>query len=81
MTVTLYSKPACVQCRQTEKTFAANGVAFSKIDVTEDANAYQFVTGELGYRAAPVVAIRDENGNVVDSWSGFNLEKIAALAV
>jgi len=80
MTVTLYSKPACVQCNQSKKTFDKLGIEYNTTDVTVDDVAYEFVTGELGYKAAPVVVVKDDKGEVVTHWSGFQLEKITALA-
>jgi glutaredoxin-like protein NrdH len=49
------------------------GIAYSYVDITEDAEAMQIVT-ELGYRQVPVVV----NGD--DHWGGFRPDKIGALA-
>jgi glutaredoxin-like protein NrdH len=73
MTITVYSKPACVQCTATTRALAAKGIAFDLVDLTEDAEAMARVT-ELGYRQAPVVMAGD------DHWAGFRPDKIAALA-
>jgi glutaredoxin-like protein NrdH len=70
--VTVYSKPACVQCEQTKKLLAKNGVEFDTIDITEDVDAYNKVV-EMGFMSAPVV-ITDN-----DSWAGFQPEKINGL--
>lgn len=79
MTIELYSKPMCVQCNQSKKTLDKLGLKYVTADVTEDANAYEFVTATLGYKAAPVLVIKNEAGEVVNSWSGFQPEKIEAL--
>ena len=79
MTVELYSKPMCVQCNQSKKTLDKLGVNYTVADVTEDEKAYEFVTATLGYKAAPVLVVKDSDGNVVDSWSGFQPEKLEAL--
>ncbi|QUS35172.1 glutaredoxin-like protein NrdH [Falsirhodobacter algicola] len=73
MAVTLYSKPACVQCDATKRALDKQGVDYTIIDLSEDAAAMELVTG-LGYRQAPVVIA----GN--DHWAGFRPDKIGALA-
>jgi len=73
MTITVYSKPACVQCTATTRALDARGIAYSVIDLTEDAEAMQFVTG-LGYRQAPVVMAGEAH------WAGFRPDMIGRLA-
>lgn len=70
--ITVYTKPACVQCDQTKKLLTKNGLAFETIDITEDAAAFEKIVA-LGFKAAPVV-ITDN-----DSWAGFNPAKINEL--
>ncbi|WP_172298189.1 glutaredoxin-like protein NrdH [Pseudoruegeria sp. HB172150] len=72
MSITVYSKPACVQCTATTRALAARGVDFDVIDLTEDNEAMELVTS-LGYRQAPVVMAGD------DHWAGFRPDKIGAL--
>ena len=36
MTVTVYSKPACVQCTATTRALAAAGIAYQLVDLTQD---------------------------------------------
>jgi glutaredoxin-like protein NrdH len=73
MSITVYSKPACVQCTATTRALAARGLVFDLIDLTEDAAALARVT-ELGYRQVPVVMAGD------DHWAGFRPDKISALS-
>lgn len=79
MTIEVYSKPNCVQCTQTKKTLDKQGVEYINIDVTADQKAFEFVTSELGHRAAPVVVVKDNNGSVVKSWAGFQPELLSEL--
>lgn len=74
MTVTLYAKPegTCVPCTATERALVKHGIEFTKIDITEDQNALDYILS-LGHRAAPVVVAGDKN------WSGFRPELIAEL--
>lgn len=73
MSITVYSKPHCVQCDATYRALNKNGLDYEIIDVTEDAEALQTIKA-LGYVQAPVVFA---NG---DHWSGFRPDKIKALA-
>ena len=72
MTVTVYTKPACVQCDATKRTLDKLGVAYNTIDITLDAEAFEKIL-EMGFKAAPVV-ITDN-----DAWAGFNPEKLNGL--
>lgn len=73
MTITVYSKPACVQCRATTRLLDTLGLAYVTVDLTADPEAMERVTG-WGFKAAPVV---DANGA---RWGGFQPGRIKALA-
>ena len=72
MSVTVYSKPACVQCTATTRALDARGIAYDIVDLTKDAAAMDKVTA-LGYRQAPVVIAGDKH------WAGFNPSMIDQL--
>ena len=73
MTVTVYTKPACVQCNATYKALEKQGIEFEKVDITLDSEARDYVMA-LGYLQATVVVA----GN--DHWSGFRPDRIKALS-
>jgi glutaredoxin-like protein NrdH len=73
MTVTVYSKPACVQCNATYRALDKKGIAYETVDMSQDADALERVRA-LGYMQAPVVMTGDEH------WSGFRPDKIEELA-
>lgn len=73
MSITVYSKPACVQCTATTRALDARGLSYDVIDLTEDAQAMERVTA-LGYRQAPVVIAGDAH------WAGFRPDMIGRLA-
>ena len=73
MSITVYSKPACVQCDATKRALDRQGLAYQVVDLTLDAAAYDQVTA-MGYRQAPVVIAGE------DHWAGFRPDKISALA-
>ncbi|UGT63872.1 glutaredoxin-like protein NrdH [Nocardia asteroides] len=73
MTITVYTKPACVQCNATYKALDKAGVDYSIVDISQNDDARDFVMA-LGYLQAPVVVAGE------DHWSGFRPDRIKALA-
>jgi glutaredoxin-like protein NrdH len=74
MTVTVYTKPACVQCTATYRALDKAGIEYTSIDISESADARDYVMA-LGYLQAPVVVAGD------DHWSGFRPDRIKSLVV
>lgn len=74
-TVTIYTKPSCVQCTATKTKLDAKGIKWFEYDVTKIAAALEYVTEELGYAQAPVVVVDDQN-----HWSGFRPDLIDKLS-
>lgn len=72
MSVTVYSKPSCVQCTATYRALDRQGVAYTVVDLSQDEAALAKVR-DLGYQQVPVV-ITD-----ADHWAGFRPDKISAL--
>jgi glutaredoxin-like protein NrdH len=72
MSITVYSKPACVQCVATYRALDQRGIAYNVVDISEDAEALNMVRG-LGYLQVPVIMTSDEH------WSGFRPDKINML--
>jgi Glutaredoxin-like protein NrdH len=72
MTITVYSKPACVQCNATYRALDKAGLEYTIVDISQDENARAEVLA-MGYMQAPVVVAGDEH------WSGFRPDRIAAL--
>lgn len=79
MTVELFSKNGCVQCNASERALKKFGVDYAKTNMSQDMEAFDYVIN-LGFQAAPVILVKDDEGNITDSWSGFNPDKIAELA-
>ena len=73
MSITVFSKPACVQCDATYRALDKAGLEYAVVDITEDAEALESVKA-LGYQQAPVVFADG------DHWSGFRPDKVKALA-
>jgi glutaredoxin-like protein NrdH len=72
--ITVYTKPACVQCHATFRALDKAGIAYQKIDVTEDSEAREYVMS-LGYLGAPVVGV-----SPTVHWSGFRPDRLAGIA-
>jgi glutaredoxin-like protein NrdH len=70
--ITVYTKPACVQCEATKRMMDKLSIDYDTIDITLDTEAFDMLISK-GYKSAPVV-ITDN-----DSWAGFNPEKISGL--
>lgn len=73
MSITLYTKPACVQCNATKKALDRAGLEYSTVDISLDDEARDYVMA-LGYVQAPVVEANGEH------WSGFRPDRIKALS-
>lgn len=73
MSITVYSKPRCVQCDATYRALDKLGVDYVKIDVTEDSQSLEYIIS-LGYQQAPVVVTDAEH------WSGYRPDRIKELA-
>lgn len=73
--ITVYGKPdaMCFGCRKTKERFAAAGVPFRYVDLTDDANAADLAAlKSLGVSGAPYVM------TPVAEWGGLNRDKIDA---
>ena len=73
-TVTVYTKPACVQCNATCKALDKRDIEYSKVDISADYQARDYVMSLGGYLQVPVVVAGD------DHWSGFRPDRICELA-
>jgi glutaredoxin-like protein NrdH len=68
--ITVYTKPPCVQCSATVKALEKAGIAYQKIDVTDNAEAREYLMS-LGYLAMPVVYL-----SPTEHWSGFRPDRL-----
>ncbi|QWA12196.1 glutaredoxin-like protein NrdH [Sodalis ligni] len=73
MSITIYTKPDCVQCHATCRALDSKGLLYRKVDILQDRQALDYVRS-LGYQQVPVVETAG------DSWSGFRPDKISGLA-
>lgn len=77
-TVTVYSKPTgCQQCIAMKRSLNKTDIAYVIADATTAENIA--LTKGLGHMQAPVTVVRDEAGNVIDSFDGFRPDKVDEL--
>ena len=72
MSITVYTKPQCVQCGATIKALDKAGLPYALVDITADAAARDYVMA-LGHLQAPVVVAG------TDHWAGFRPDRIKDL--
>lgn len=70
--ITVYTKPACVQCTATKKAMDKAGLDYELVDISLDDEARDYVM-TLGHLQAPVVVAGEEH------WSGFRPDRIKGL--
>ena len=71
-TITVYTKPACVQCNATYKALDKSHLGYDIVDISVDSGARDYVMS-LGYLQAPVVVAGNEH------WSGFRPDRLREL--
>jgi glutaredoxin-like protein NrdH len=72
-TITVYTKPACVQCNATFRALDKAGLDYATVDISTDPEARDYVMS-LGYLQAPVVVAGAEH------WSGFRPDRITSIS-
>lgn len=72
MTVTVYSKDRCQQCKGVKRWLKSNGIAFNEINVSEQPEYIQEVK-DLGFTSLPVV----KSDDLV--FSGLDIPKLNEL--
>lgn len=74
--VTVYSRPACVQCNATYMALDKAGIEYEVIDLATDSESLEMVTQELVHVQAPVVIVEYAD-STAEHWAGFRPDKIA----
>ncbi|WAJ47970.1 glutaredoxin-like protein NrdH (plasmid) [Mycobacterium sp. Aquia_216] len=73
-TLTVYTKPGCVQCNAVFRALDKLGIAYRRVDISVDPDARDYVMA-LGYLQAPVVYAGPD-----DHHSGFRPDRLRELA-
>jgi glutaredoxin-like protein NrdH len=72
-TITVYTKPACVQCKAVFRTLDKMGAEYVRVDISTDSEAREYVMA-LGYLQTPVVYVGPDNHH-----SGFRPDRLHSL--
>ena len=80
MTITVYSTPNCVACRQTKRLLTRLGAHYMEAHISEAPYTIPELK-ELGYQMSPFVRVFDSTGGyIIDEWAGFKPDRIKAIA-
>ena len=79
ITITVYSTPNCVACRQTKRLLTRQGSPYVESHISEAPYSIPELK-ELGYQTAPFVQVLDNTGGLIDEWAGFKPDRIKELA-
>ncbi|ARQ94600.1 glutaredoxin [Mycobacterium phage Journey13] len=72
--VTVYTQPGCKPCKTVKQRLTDAGIEFDEVDVTFNAEAYDYLTKVLKARATPVI-VTDTHPPIF----GDNPEKLQEL--
>jgi glutaredoxin-like protein NrdH len=75
-TITVYSKPSCVQCTATYRALDKLALEYTVVDISQDDQARQVVMA-MGHLQAPVVVVT--TGETTTSWAGYRPDQLKAL--
>ena len=79
MTITVYSKPACVACDATYRKLNKHGIEYNSVNIIEDPEALAFVRDlDPSYSQAPVVVVEFADGTSAH-WSGYSPDRLEKL--
>lgn len=78
-TITVYSKSdgSCIQCKFTEKVLDKSCLSYTTLDLLDPIHHEEAVS--LGFFSAPVVLVKDPEGTIIHSWSGYRPDFIKKL--
>lgn len=77
LTITLYSRPSCVQCTASKRHMDGKGIVYETVDVSLEENEKDLLAlKSLNYLTAPVTLV--SNGDVKNDvhWGGYQPHKI-----
>ncbi|AGT14308.1 NrdH [Mycobacterium phage Adzzy] len=72
--VTVYTRPGCKPCQRVKDQLTEAGIDFDAVDVTENAEAYDYVTKVLNAMSVPVV-VTDTHKPIL----GYQPDQLAEL--
>lgn len=76
-TLTVLSRPGCVQCTATYRALDKKNLEYSIGDALSEAS--RVITAEHKIMSAPVVVVR-QDGEITEVWGGFRPDRVDAYA-
>lgn len=77
--ITLYSRPGCSGCRATKTWARAKGIKITEVDISISSELREEALS-TGFTQLPIVTVKDDSGEIIESWSGFHPDKLEAAA-
>lgn len=77
--IRLYGKDHCVQCSASERKLNSLNLDFVHEDATTEDNLKFIQSLDESYKRAPIMTV-EVDGEVVDHWTGYDPDRITALA-
>lgn len=74
----VYTKPGCQRCNATFRRFDNLDCEVIACDIDDNDDARQEAE-KLGYTELPIVAVYNNKGDLLESWSGFRPDAIDDL--
>lgn len=72
--VTVYGQPNCQPCKRVKEKLEEAGIEIEYVDITEDANARDYIVGELKASSTPVI-VTDAHDPIV----GYDTSKLRSV--
>lgn len=76
--IEVYSSEECPQCAATKRFLSSKSIPFTPIMVAAESPEADFLKTR-GQMSLPVIIIKDEAGQEVDTWTGFRMDKLLRL--
>ena len=76
MTVTVYTAPSCMACKQTMRHMDKRGIRYTQVPLDSDDRNFD-AAHELDLKQAPVVCAHTDAGE--QYWDGYRPDRIDAL--
>lgn len=75
--VKVITRPSCQPCKATLRKFGSYDLTIVDSAINHDEAIS--LAASVGYASAPVVLVYDQEGTIIDHWSGFNPDRINAV--
>lgn len=77
--IIVYTKPNCSGCHATKTWAKAKGINIKEVDISSDDTLREEALS-TGFTQLPIVTVKDDDGEIIASWSGFHPHRLEAAA-